>query len=262
MKAPKLNVEYTREPEWMLLSAGKTVTASSCSPDHPPVHAAEENVQTWWQAASADRSEWLMMDLGNEYDVHAVQINFADAVSIPCSGEIRPGGQSGYIEENDLMTQWKLEGSSDGEHWTVLEDKSDAETDLSHELVVIEDGIPLRYLRLSNICVPYGQSPCISGLRVFGLGKGNIPDVPVFRAVRDDDLDMTVDIKDQPDTLGWNILFGTAPGELYHSRTVFSSGPIRISALVQGNDYYIRVDAFNENGIAHGTCTALKNKEI
>ncbi len=247
-----------RDPAWMLLSVGKDVTASSFQPGHEPSRAAEENVQTWWRAASNSRQEWLQMDLGDVYAVHAVQVNFADdKIEIPCPGEIRPGSQARYIEENDYATQWKLEGSTDGESWFVIEDKSDAATDLTHDLILREEGIDLRFLRLSNMAVPYAQNPCVSGLRVFGLGEGEKPQVPAFSAVRSGDLDMLVNIGSQPDALGWNILFGESPEKLYHSWMVFAAGETRVGALIKGREYYVRVDAFNENGITEGSCVKL-----
>jgi hypothetical protein len=187
-----------------------------------------------------------------------VQINFADdRIGIPCPGEIRPGSQARYIEERSLCTQWKLEGSQDGENWKVIEDKSDADTDFSHDLVVRDSGIPVRYLRLSNMSVPYGQRPCVSGLRVFGRKEGFIPDVPQFTAVRTNPLDMMINIAEQNDTLGFNILFGSSPKKLYHSDLVFTAGQHRIGALVDGREYYVRVDAFNESGIREGNCKKL-----
>ena len=247
-----------RDPAWMLLSMGKTATASSFVPGHEPEKATEENVQTWWRAASNSRDEWLCVDLGKVFDVHAVQVNFADdKIDLPCPGEIRPGSQARYIEEQDYATRWKLEGSTDGESWFVIEDKSDAETDLSHDLIVSEEGFLARYLRLSNMAVPYGQNPCISGLRVFGLGDGEKPETPTFTAARMDDLDMIVQIKEQPGALGYNILFGSAPEKLYHSDMVFSAGSHRIGALIKDREYFVRVDAFNENGITEGACIKL-----
>ncbi|MBR3739737.1 MAG: family 43 glycosylhydrolase, partial [Clostridia bacterium] len=101
-----------RDPAWMLLSVGKNAAASSFTDGHEPEKATEENVQSWWQAASADRAEWLQIDLGRAFDVHAVQINFADdKIDIPCPGPVRGGSQARYIEERDLATQWKLTGS-------------------------------------------------------------------------------------------------------------------------------------------------------
>ena len=253
-----LEGEPWRDPAWMLLSVGKTAAASSCVPGHEPEKATEENVQTWWRAASNSRDEWLCVDLGSVFDVHAVQVNFADdKIDLPCPGEIRPGSQARYIEEKDYTTQWKLEGSTDGERWFDIEDKSDAVTDLSHDLIVREEGFAARYLRLTDMAVPYGQNPCVSGLRVFGLGDSAKPETPTFTAARMGDLDMLVQIKEQTDTLGYNILFGSAPEKLYHSDMVFAAGSHRIGALIHGRDYFVRVDAFNENGITEGVCIKL-----
>ena len=247
-----------RDPEWMLLSAGKSACASSCTEGHTAELATEENVQTWWQAASTSREEWLMVDLGKAYDVHAVQVNFADGdIDLPVPGELRSGDTARYIEEADLKTQWKLEASLNGEAWFVLEDKSDAVTDLTHDFIVIEEGRQIRYLKLSNLRVPYEQKPCISGLRVFGLDDGAKPEVPDYTAVRTGDLDMEVTIKDQPDTVGYNILFGQAPDKLYHSYMIFQAQTKRIGALIKDREYYVRVDAFNESGITEGTCVKL-----
>ena len=247
-----------RGPAFMLLSAGKTVTASSFTEGHVPEKAAEEDVRTWWQAASNSREEWLQLNLGKTFDVHAVQVNFADDhIDIPCPGEIRPGSQARYIEEADTVTQWKLEASEDGENWFTVADKSSAETDLSHDFLVSEEGYRARFFRLSDMAVPYAQAPCISGLRIFGFGDGEAPAVPQFTAERISGIDMNVSIVPQDDTLGYNILFGSSPEKLYHSYMVFSADEKRVGALVEGYEYWVRVDAFNENGITEGTCVKL-----
>ena len=247
-----------RSPAWMLLSAGKKATASSFVDGHEPGRATEENVRSWWRAASENRSEWLQIDLGQVFDVHAIQINFADDhIDIPCPGRIVGGSQARYIEERDLTTQWKLMGSIDGKNWFVIEDKSDAKNDLSHDFILREEGFRARFLRLTDMAVPYGQRPCVSGLRVFGLGQGEKPAVPSFTARRDSDLDMTVSIEAQENTLGYNILFGNSPEKLYHSYMTFREGNQRVGALIKGRNYFVRVDAFNENGITEGACVQL-----
>ena len=247
-----------RSPAWMLLSAGKKATASSFVDGHEPGRATEENVRSWWRAASENRSEWLQIDLGQVFDVHAIQINFADDhIDIPCPGRIVGGSQARYIEERDLTTQWKLTGSIDGKNWFVIEDKSDAKNDLSHDFILREEGFRARFLRLTDMAVPYGQRPCVSGLRVFGLGQGEKPAVPSFTARRDSDLDMTVSIEAQENTLGYNILFGNSPEKLYHSYMTFRAGNQRVGALIKGRNYFVRVDAFNENGITEGACVQL-----
>ncbi len=250
-----VNVEDPlKDPDWMLLSVHKNASASSCAEGHEADKAVDENVQTWWKPASNERSEWLCLDLGEAMDVHAVQINFADDhIDIPCPGEIRGGSQARYIEELDYRTQWKLEGSLDGKEWEVIEDKSSADTDLSHDFIVMEEGRSFRYLRVSDMTVPYDQIPCISGLRVFGKKAGNKPAVPEYSAVRTNGIDLEVEIREQDNTLGYTILFGTSPEKLYHSDLVFKAGTHRIGALIEGREYYVRVDAWNESGITEGT---------
>ena len=112
-------------------------------------------------------------------------------------------------------------------------------------------------MRLSGMAVPFEQAPCVSGLRVFGLGDGEKPAEPVFTAARMGDLDMIVQIAEQSDALGYNILFGSSPDKLYHSYMVFEAGSRRVGALIKDREYTVRVDAFNENGITAGKCVKL-----
>lgn len=245
-----------RNPAWYLLSYHKSASASSCVEGHEPVYAVDENAQTWWRAATADAGEWLQIDLEREYDVHAIQVNFADdKIDIPVPGAIRGTTQARYIDEADYVTRWKLEGSVDGENYFVIEDKSEANTDLPHDLVVREEGIRARFLKLTVYEIPYAQQPCISGLRVFGMGDGEKPEVPEFKAVRIGDLDMKVEIQGQ-NAVGYHILWGSRPEKLYHSFMVFGTEQV-VGALVAGRTYYVRVDAFNENGITEGIVTKL-----
>jgi len=51
------------------------------------------------------------------------------------------------------------------------------------------------------------------------------------------DLDMNVSIREQPDTLGYNILFGSHPDKLYHSYMVFRSGEKRVGALIRAEEH-------------------------
>ncbi|MDD4682982.1 MAG: family 43 glycosylhydrolase [Eubacteriales bacterium] len=247
------------DPRWYLLSYNKPVQASSEQEDHSASLAADENVQTWWRAATADSGEWLKLDLEEICQVNAVQINFADdLIEMEVPGEIRGETQARYIEERELVTRWILEGSLDDENYFVIEDKSDAKTDLTHDLIVREDGIKVRFLRLTVIEVPYEQAPCISGLRVFGLGNKQAPTAPEFSAFRTSDLDMVVTIEED-DAVGHNILWGHKADKLYHSFMTFASEQ-RVGALVAGQEYFVRVDSFNENGITEGKTVLLAKK--
>ena len=250
MKVEQGKMDPWKEPEWYLLSYGKKMTASSFTEGKEPEKAADENVQTWWQAAGNQEGEWLAMDLGKTYDVRAAQINFADdKIDLPSPGK-RQGER--YIDPSAHKTRWILEGSEDGEKWQILKDKSQAETNLPHDFVVKEEGIKLRYLRVTIQEVPFDQKPCISGLRVFGKGEGEKPVVPEWSVRRTGTMDMEVKIQEHEDTTGYVVLWGMAPDKLYHSCMTFQPER-KIGALMEGKKAYVRVDAFNENGITEGT---------
>ena len=261
-----------KDPEGTRLSYGKEACASSAEEGKDPSKAVDEDVRTWWRAASNSRDEWLKIDLGEAYDIRAIQINFADdSLNIPAPGKILGGDQARYIDEHIHPTQWTLSGSLDGETWEIIEDKSMVTTDLSHDFLVREEGIRYRYLRLWNIRLPYDQAPTVSGLRVFGLqlaGTHELPLAPKACGRRISGIDMEVEIElpeeDSRRPLGYNILFGNAPDELYHSYMVMADqlkalqGVKRVGALVEGRDVFVQVDAFNEAGITHGTPFAVK----
>lgn len=250
-----------KKPEWMLLSYGKNATASSAEEGKGADKVTEENVRTWWRAASEKPGEWVQVDLGETMDVRAIQVNFADdKIEIPTPGELR-GNQTGkrYIEERDLITRWTLEGSVDGKDYFMIEDKSEVTTNLPHDLVVREDGLQIRYLKLTVLEVPYDQKACISGLRVFGRGNGQAPKTPTFAAKREADrryMKVTIE-SPSDDVVGYNILWGHKADKLYHSYMVFGVTEKEIKALVTTQDYFVRVDAFNENGITEGQVIAL-----
>ncbi len=261
MEVDQARMDPWKEPKWYLLSYGKKMTASSFEDGKEPEKAADENVQTWWRAASDQPGQWLMMDLEGICEVHAIQVNFADdRIDIPVPGQIRGTTQARYIDEAKHVTRWRLEGSLDGKEYFVLEDKSKVNTNLPHDLVVLEEGMKLQYLKLTILEIPYQQKPCISGLRVFGIGQGNKPRKPVFQARRVSDLDMEVAIK-ETGAVGYNILWGHSPEKLYHSYMVFGLHK-RIGALVKNQHYYVRVDAFHETGITEGDTVKLSSETL
>ena len=245
------------DPEWFLLSYKKKTTCSSCQLDCPSENAVDENVQTMWSPSTNGKDEWLMVDLEKDYRVHAIQINFGDhMLDVPVPGEIRGTSQARFIDDKTYYTRWKLEGSLDGKEFFLIEDKSQSNTDLTHDLVVSEDGINVRFLKISDMQVPYDQIPSISGLRVFGVGNCKTPEKAEFSVVRSTDIDMNVSIESQSDAVGHMVLWGSSPKKLYHSWTLMGDEavlePKRIGALVSGKSYYVRIDSFNEGGITEG----------
>lgn len=244
-------------PEWMLLSYGKRVSASSYVEGKEPNLVCNENVQNWWQAKTNHTDEWLLMDLGKEMDVRGIQVNFADdEIMIPVPGKIRGTTQARYIEEAELKTQYLLEGSLDGEEFFVLEDKRESSSDLSHDFLVWEKGIKTRFVKISHMKVPYDQNPCISGLRVFGKCGGELPQQANYTIERISAIDMNVqilnpEISSTAEPVGYNILWGQDKDKLYHSYLTYE--PVkRIGALVEGKSYFVRVDTFNQCGITEG----------
>jgi hypothetical protein len=239
------------KPDWMLLSYEKPVSVSS---GIGAERITDENVRTWWNAASAASGEWAEVDLQKTYDVRAIQINFADdgiKAAMP-EASVMAGYDRRYIERNPGPTQWLLEGSTDGEEYFTVCDKSGAVTDLPHDFIMPENGIQTRYLRLTIKQLPYNQTPRISGIRVFGNGGDTAPEKAADVSIkRTSDLDMEVSWK-KSNATGYNILWGYAPDKLYHSYMVFGKNAQRIGALIKGEPVYVRVDAFNENGITEG----------
>ena len=241
----------SQNPEWMLLSYKKPVTASSTEEGSDPALAVNEDCRTWWSAASNAPGEWLCVDLGKTYDVRAVQINFADdklVVDFPADayGDDR---KTRHIETREQITAYTLESSEDGEHWTLLMQVS---RDCSNPYHEFADGISARYLRVTGQAFPYGQVMRVSGLRVFGIGTGAKPAQADAAAVHLSDLDARVSWKPLPDAQGCNVRYGIAPDKLYMSWLVYDASEVQLSTLIAGQDYYVCVDAFNENGITAG----------
>lgn len=252
-------------PEWMLLSYGKRAYASSEA--KPAANAVDEDVRTWWKADAGDKTAHLTVDLGSVFTVNAVQVNFADDMGIvkklPDGAElVGEPGRGRYIEERAFFTRWLLEISVDGESWSVLEDKRVADTDLTHDLVVRETGVEARYVRLTVTETAYGAPACVSGLRVFGLGQGKLPDqVSQVIASRTDG--MTMEVSWQGDGVGYEVLWGHAPDKLYHSFRVFGETRVEVRALdADIEHYYVRVDSFNENGITEGKVTSISDPDM
>ncbi len=242
-----------RDPQWMLLSKGKTVTVSSG--DNAQA-VTDEDIRTWWTASDDAPGHWVTVDLGKEMDVRAIQVNFADenvGAEPPADQQPWVGSHEiRYIDMHTYPTRWLLESSLDGEQWQTLEDKREANTDLPHDLVVKEGGVPARYIRLTVERLPYKQIPKVSGLRVFGRGEGEKPgQVTEVSAETLSPMDVRLRWQDTG-AAGYNVKFGHGEDKLYHSVLVYGN-EVTIGAFVEGQEKYIRVDAFNESGITHGT---------
>lgn len=249
------------EPEWMLLSYKKKMTASSSQEGHEPELAVNEDIRTWWSAASNEAGEYIQMDLGGIHTVHAIQVNLADdELKLPVPNQNELGGPSfmrRYIEAQSVVSRYLVEGSLDGMTWFELKDNRNAKSDLAHDFFVYAEGKQIRYIKVTGYEFPYDQAFKVSGLRVFGKGNGQKPAQAVAKLERIGDLDALVSWHPVNGASGYNVRYGTHPQKLYSSWLVDDQTHLHLSTLNKGETYYVCVDSFNENGITDGVATLL-----
>ena len=239
------------EPEWMLLSYGKSVTASSTAEKSDPARAVNENTRDWWSAASAAPGEWLCVDLGRDCDVHAIQVNFADeALSVDFPPE-EYGDDRGtrHIETRPQLSSFTVEVRAGDGEWQTVET---VRRECANAYFEYPDALRARYVRVTGSELPYGQALRISGLRVFGKGEGERPAQAQASIERTGALDAKVAWEHIEDAQGCNVRYGVAPDKLYMSWLVYGADEVALSTLIQGQEYYVRVDSFNENGVTTG----------
>lgn len=225
---------------WMLLNYNKPVTVSSTYGGYLPNQAADENIKTYWSAATGNKGEWIQTDLGNTSTVRAIQINYADQ-DVPFLGK-----------QTDIYHQYKLYHSPDGKTWKLLVDKSNNRTDVPHDYIELAQPIQTRFIRLENGHMPAGKF-AISGLRVFGNGNGNKPDsVKAFIVLRTEKDKRSAWLKWSPVDNAWayNIYTGIAPDKLYNCIMVHSNNDYYFKGMDKDRPYYFAIEAINENGVS------------
>lgn len=245
-----------KAPRWMLLSYQKPCTVSSSPEDAKNI--TDENIRTLWQ--SEEQQGTVTLDLTKGYKVHAVQLNFGDnfgSVSLPSRGEEEMKAHGRYIDDEKFPLRWYLEYSEDGAAWEMWEDRRLAEDDRAHPLLVNEEGISLRYLRLTVTEMPYSQNACLAGIRVFGVCgcPAPAPASNVRLSLEEDGEGFFAEW--QGSAMGYNVLWGHTPEKLYHCYQVLGSSKANVRALVKGRPCYVRIDAFGEGGVTEGETLCL-----
>ena len=228
---------------WMLLNYNKPIRVSSTLGGFHANLANDENIKTYWSAATGNMGEWIESDLGTISVVNAIQINYAD----------QDAESMGKV--NGLYHQYKLYGSTDGKNWTIIKDKSINKTDVPHDYITFDKPIETRFIKLVNIHMPSGKF-AISGLRAFGKTKGAVPDaVKNFVVLRGDTERRNSWLKWQVNekATGYMIYTGTAPDKLYTSMMVLGSNEYYFSAMEKDQPYYFQIEPFNESGIGKRT---------
>lgn len=228
---------------WMILNYNKPVQVSSTLGGFAANNAVDEDIKSYWSAATGNAGEWIQTDLGNISTIRAIQINYADQ-DAEIMGKVK-----------GLYHQYKVYASNDGKKWHLLVDKSSNKTDVPHDYVELASLAEARYLKMENVHVPTGKF-AISGFRVFGKGPGSPPDtVKQFIVLRGDSERRNAWLKWQSssDATGYTIYAGIAPDKLYTSIQVNGKNEYYFSDMEKDQPYYFRIEAFNENGIGPGT---------
>lgn len=227
---------------WMLLNYKKPILVSSTLGGYHANNANDENIKTYWSAATGDKGEWIQSDLGSLSIVNAIQINYADQ----------------DVDSNRLgkfpgqYHQYKLYYSADGAKWNILVDKSNNKTDVPHDYVELEKSVLARYIKLENVHMPAGKF-AISDLRVFGNGNGAKPDTATsFTVLRTEKDPRSGWIKwsQVRNAYAYNIYYGTSPDKLYNCIMVYDFNEYWFKAMDKEKTYYFSIEAINENGVS------------
>jgi xylan 1,4-beta-xylosidase len=227
---------------WMLLDYDKQVTASSSLPGHDPEKAVNEDVRSWWSAATGNPGEWLQVDMGGPRRIEAVQTNFADE------------GSTTIGFSNDAY-RYAIEGSSDGTHWETLVDRRDNQRDAPHEYVELEGPVVARYVRITNLHTPGNAKFSISGFRLFGNGLRYAPGKVTAINVKRDSKDSRKAVVSWQPAEGadfYIVRFGVKPDRLFENYQVYHATRLELASLHVGVEYSVTVDAVNDSGIARG----------
>ena len=224
---------------WMLLSYGKPCRVSSTDSTLTATNLTDENMRTYWSAASGSDREWIELDLGGSREVYAIQLNYYDHKTVQ------------HNRANDIYYQYRIFASDDGIQWTLVVDKSDNDRDVPHDYIELREMLNTSYLRIENLHMPSSGYFCLSEVRVFGLAQGDLPQaVKRFTVKRNknDRRNALISWTPVEGAYGYNIYFGTASDKLYHCITVNGDTQYDLRGLDIGTDYYFTIEALSETG--------------
>lgn len=226
---------------WNLLSYKKDVTSSSSLSGYESEKANDEAVETWWAAATGNPGEWWCVDLGKEQEIYALQMNLADH-------EFTRKAPDSYV-----FYQYKVEASSDGKNGEIIIDRTTNTKDMPHELVVLDQPVKARYIKITNTKELQGKFS-LYDLRVFGKGNGPLSEkVNEITAERDENDARIISLEWPPIVAadGYIVRWGTHEKELKNAEMVYKNSFNR-RFFNRDSDYWFIIDSFNENGVTKG----------
>ncbi len=223
----------------LLLSNKKQTMASSSLADHGVELAVDEEVRTYWCATTGGSDEWMMIDLGKECSVEAIQVNFAEH-----------GTNPDLVRGRDklLYEQYTIEKSADGMNWGMLLDKSQNMLDVPHDYIELAQPVTTRYIKLSNVFTPGQGNFAVRDLRIFGNSEQAVFTKATGVTVERNPLDgRDAVIRWSPvaDADGYIIRYGIASDKLYNNYMVYDADSVVMHSLNHGVDYYFDVEAFD-----------------
>ena len=236
----KRQASGSNQPGWMLLSYGKTVTASSTLDGFPAENIVDEDSRTAWVAATNNDTEWLQVDLQHLSSVNAIQVNF-DEYGAKQKGFV-PGVYQSYV----------IYASVNGEDWYPVVDYSTKKTDTPHDYIEFEEPFKARYIKLQNKEYTVSSNLSVRDLRIFGNGLGSKPrPVNGFTVKRNEEDPCKVSLawNEVPHAQGYIVRYGIAEDKLYSNFQVMGETSLEIGSLNKGVTYYFTIDTYNENGI-------------
>lgn len=250
------DVKQREKTGWMLLRG--VASASSWQEGFEPEKCCDENCKTWWAAEEPDKDAWLMLDMESVKTVNAVQVNFADhklkTPALKKKDYCKVSGGKRYLYTQDQPTPYTLEGSADGNKWTVLKTNNE---DRPHDFLVLKQPMELRYLRLSGMKHPFGGAYAVMGLRVFGNGKGEKPEkVGPVHCRKAGELNRLLQWEPAIGAERYNVRYGIHPEKLYGSWQT-EKPELNFSFVNAGETYYMAIDSINENGVTPGSVVKI-----
>ncbi len=226
---------------WMLLSYRKAVTASSTLDTFPARNVTDENPRTFWVARQNKPGESLTIDLGREFDLKAIQVNYADYIS------------GLYATDSTVVTRFRLETSVDGQQWRSVADLSRETRDRPNAYIELPTPARGRYVRYEHVHVG-AANLAISDIRVFGNGAGSRPKTPAGLTARrqPDQRDAVISWRPLAGVVGYNVRWGIAPSKLYQTYQRFADEgtTLELRALTVGQAYWVAIESFDENGVS------------
>jgi len=223
---------------WNLLSYNKPTSASSSLPEFDSKYTNDEQIETWWSAQTGNAGEWWQVDLGKTMEVNAIQVNFADQ-------DFTNRASNSYV-----FYQYRIEISDDGQKWETFIDRTQNIKDMPHELIVSDNPQKTRFIRITNTKDMDGKFS-LSGFRVFGSGKGELPEKVSGIQVKRNENDkrrFLLNWDEQTNATGYIVRWGVKKDELKSATMVFTN-QLEGGFFNRDSPYYFSVDAFNENGV-------------